>query len=94
MGGRAKGVSMTVRQDSRQDSRVNLFERLHRHDPRDALHDLLILSSLLQIVIRLQAHPEFWSAAKQPGNFQAHESHWTTRTACRPGCTESPDARF
>ena len=36
---------------------------LHRHDLRDALHDLLVLGRLLQVVLCLQVHPEFGSAA-------------------------------
>ena len=33
------------------------FDHLHRYDPSDALHHLLVLLDLLQVVGSLQAHP-------------------------------------
>jgi hypothetical protein len=51
----------------------NFFDRFDRHDPRDALHDLLVLLSLLQVVGGLQPHPYFRRTTKQSGHLQAHD---------------------
>jgi hypothetical protein len=58
----------------RAKSDVDFLDRLQRHNPRDASHDLLVLCRLLQVVLRLQSNPEFRSAAKQAGDLQAHDS--------------------
>src|SRR5437773_7217678 len=51
----------------------DFVNRLYGDDPRDALHDLLVLFSLLQVVGRLQPHPEFRRAAEETGHLQAHD---------------------
>jgi hypothetical protein len=51
---------------------MNFYKWFHWHDLSNTFHDFLILRRLLQVVFRLQAHPEFRSAAQQAGNFQAH----------------------
>jgi hypothetical protein len=58
---------------ARGGSGPNFVGRLYRYDPRDALHDLLVLLSLLQVVGCLQSHPYFRRAAKQAGHLQAHD---------------------
>jgi hypothetical protein len=47
----------SIRKCSRSLSGPKAFDRFQWHDPRNALHDFLILLSLLQIAGRLPAHP-------------------------------------
>src|ERR1035437_4452450 len=51
----------------------NFSDPLERHDPRDELHDLLVLFRLFQVVGGLQPYPYFRRAAKQAGHLQAHD---------------------
>jgi hypothetical protein len=40
---------------------------------RDRFYDGLISRSYFQVIIRLQAHPHFWRAAKEPRDPETHD---------------------